>query len=506
MVRKSKFGEFIDKFLSGEMTAGEAEKFQSELKTDPELQDELNLYKQVEDAVQETDIMALREQLHHLDTPPGKSQPVPKEKQFSFSLREDLASFRMMAQPVSVQDISVFDEGLPILHLVQHHIAEKENVYELYRELPDTAAIDEILMSSADQMIFDDIEDAMDEKDVIDLRANLQQIAENIPAHPYHADEIDRYLNGELDAAELDEFEQELEYNSNLEKDILLYKETDRALAETDIMDLRAALQELCETETSTSRKMVEIERYLHKELAEDELATFEAEMENNPDLVSELNLFREIDAAVQETDVMSLRARLDAINKDITRDKQREGWFITKMLQKKLAAVSVAASVVLLLGINAIVNQNSGTHTADVYGEYYTVYPGTGISRASGTALDQELSKALQQFNEKNYEESLNLFARILHQDADNPVGNFYSGMAYQETGQYGKAISSYQAVIKTGNNLFTDQAQWYTGLCYLQNDDRKNAIRHFKKIAGSKGFYSEKAVAILRKLKNIE
>ena len=504
MVRKSKFTEFIDRFLSGEMTSGEEEKFKAELEMDPELQDELNLNKQVEDAVRETDIMALRDQLHQLDTPPGKAHPVIKSKQYSFSLREDLSSFKMMTQPVSVHDVALFDEGLPILHLVQHHIAEKENIYELYRELPDTISED-ILLSSADQLIMDDIEDAMDEKDIIDLRTNLQQIAENIPAHPYHADEIDQYLSGELEGAELDAFNQELEFNSNLEKDISLYKEADLALAETDIMDLRATLQELCGTETSTSIKMNEIDRYLHRELTAEELTAFELEMENNSDLVAEVNLFQNIDAAIQESDVMALRARLDAINADIIGEKRKENSFITRIPRKRLAAVSVAASLILLLGINGILRNNVST-TDGLYGKYYTTYPATGISRASGAGLDNEISKALLQFNEKNYAESLILFRAILDQDADNPVGNFYSGMAYQETGQYEKAIASYQHVIKTGNNLFVNQAEWYSGLCYLQNDDRKNAIRQFKKIADSKNFYSEKALAILRKLKNIE
>jgi anti-sigma factor RsiW len=504
MIRKSKFTEFIDRFLNGEMTSGEEEKFKAELETDPELQDELELNMQVENAVRETDIMALRDQLHQLDTPPGKIRPVIKNKQYSFSLREDLSSFKMMTQPVSVHDVALFDEGLPILHLVQHHIAEKENIYELYREIPTTISEDAFL-SSADQRIMDDVEDAMDEKDIIDLRTNLQQIAENIPAHPYQSDDIDRYLSGELDGAERDAFNQELEFNFSLKKDISLYREADLALAETDIMDLRAALQDICETETSTSMKINEIDRYLHRELTEEELAGFESEMENNPDLVAEVNLYQDIDTAIQENDVMALRARLNAINQDISEEKRKERSFVTKIPRKRLAAVSVAASLILLLGVNSLLKNNFST-TGDLYGEYYASYPATGISRSSGTGLDTEISKALLQFNEKNYNESLQLFRVILNQDPDNPVGNFYSGMAYQETGQYEKAITSYRQVIKTGNNLFVDQAQWYSGLCYLQDDDRKNAIRQFEKIANSKNFYSEKALAILRKLKHIE
>lgn len=115
-------------------------------------------------------------------------------------------------------------------------------------------------------------------------------------------------------------------------------------------------------------------------------------------------------------------------------------------------------------------------------------------------------MSIALLHFNEENYDEALRLFGEILNKDSDNPVGNFYSGMAYQETGQYEKAIASYQHVIQTGNNLFIDQAEWYSGLCYLQMNDRKEVVRQFKKIVDSKNFYSEKAAAILKKIKYIE
>lgn len=503
MIRKSKFIEFIDRFLSGEMTSGEKDKFRAELDMDSGLQDELNLVKQVEKAVRETDIMALRDQLRQLDTPPKKVSPIVKNKQYSFSLREDLSSFKMMTQPVSVHDVAPLSEGLPILHLVQHHIAEKENIYELYRELPDTLSED-VLLSSADQLIMDDVEDAMDEKDIIDLRASLQQIAENIPAHPYRAEEIDTYLNGGFDGEELEAFKQEFEFNPGLEKDILLYRETDLALAETDVMELRASLQAICETETSTSKKTNEIDRYLHRELNEEELAAFEAEMENNADLVTEVNLYQDIDAAVQESDVMTLRARLESINKDMIDEKRKERSFAAKIPHRKLIAVSVAASLILLLGISGVL-QNNLYSPADLYSEYYSTYPATGISR-SGTGTDNEISKALVQFNQKNYGESLSILRTVLDQDAGNPVGNFYSGMAYQETGQYEKAIDSYQHVIKTGNNLFVDQAEWYSALCYLQNDDRKNAIRQFKRVAKNKTFYSKKALAILRKLKNIE
>ncbi|MGD9558056.1 MAG: tol-pal system YbgF family protein, partial [Mangrovibacterium sp.] len=327
-----------------------------------------------------------------------------------------------------------------------------------------------------------------------------------IPAHPYSVEDIDRYLEGDLSDIELSEFNEELEHNSGLEKDTLLYRETDLAMAETDITELRAALSEIAGRETSTSRKKNDIDHYLQKELSEAELAAFESEMESNPDLVAEVNLYQDVNAAIREEDVMSLRARLEGINNDIINDKRRERSFATRIPRKKAIAVSAAASLTLLLGINGMMNQAGNTDVRELYNKYYSVYPGAGVSRTGGTSLDKDINQALHLFNEKNYDQSILLFSKTLEEDPGNPVANFYTAQAYQETGKYSKAIAYYQLVIQTGNNLFIDQAEWYTGLCYLQNDDRKNAVRKFKTIVAAKSYYSEKASAILRKLRYTE
>ncbi|WP_299584733.1 hypothetical protein, partial [uncultured Sunxiuqinia sp.] len=136
---------------------------------------------------------------------------------------------------------------------------------------------------------------ALQEKDIQDLRANLKQIAANIPAHQRTPQEIEQYNNNELDEMQLIDFEQELLLCSDLEKDIELYKEIDQAAAETDIMNLRASLQSIQQTEASTTQKMEEIDQYINLELTDEKLAAFEAELAENPDLEAEIRLINDI-------------------------------------------------------------------------------------------------------------------------------------------------------------------------------------------------------------------
>lgn len=119
---------------------------------------------------------------------------------------------------------------------------------------------------------------------------------------------------------------------------------------------------------------------------------------------------------------------------------------------------------------------------------------------------LDSKISLALHKYNAAQYDQAVELFEQVLQTDNTNPVGNFYQGMAYQELGKYDHAITSYNQVIKAKNNLFIEQAEWYSALCYLQNDNRRKAYKQFQRIAENNSYYSEKASAILRKLADIE
>jgi len=506
MVRKSCYTEYIDRFLHGELTDEEMENFKSELINNSELTEEIDLHRQIEAAIQEKDIKKLRENLQSI-TAQG-NPPDPLSGKFSFELSDDLSSFKEFSQPVSVHDVKYIHEGIPVLHLVQHHIAAKENIHYFYKEekKQDFPASQEHLLPPVDEDIFNDVQKSLAEKDILDLRANLTQIASNMPVHPYTAQDIDQYLNQEMDDSMLNAFQEELRYNSGLAKDVKLHRKAQEAIGETDIMDLRANLQNIRETSSSIPVNLEEIDQYMNLELPEERVISFESEMENNADLVAELELIKEIDSAIQEDEVMCLRERLNDVSKEFTQEKRKERSLIARLPGSGKMAVSIAASLVLMFGAAEVVKEISWSDHSTLYSQYFEAYQSTGLLRSDEESADQNISMALVQFNEGKYDESLSLFRKVLDKDPENPVGNFYTGMAYQETGRYEQAIYSYQQVIAAKNNLFTEQAEWYTGLCYLQTNDRKKAYGKFRKIIENKGFYSEKAAAILRKLKNTE
>lgn len=508
MIRKSDIAQYIDRYLNQELTDDELTDFNAEMAINPDIEEEIALQQDIEAAISETDITALRANMQAVIAEESAQRDLVDYSDYSFELSEDMSSFNQFKSSVSISDIVAFAESLPKLHLAQYKIAEKENIHPYYKEQIEeqNASDEEFLLSPEDEAIFAEVEQAMAEREISELRDNLQHIAANMPAHEYDSKELDEYINQEMDPNFLHDFESELAVNEGLMKDVELYRHVDQAIGETDIMDLRASLSQIHQTESSTSHKIEEIDRYLNSELDEDERSSFENELTQNPDLAAELELHKEIAQALVEDDVMNLRDQLDGISEKVLRERRKERSFVARIPRSRITAATIAASLILLIGITSLLKRNSTGNEEKLYSQYFRPYEATGIFRSSNSDLDSKINLALHKYNAAEYTEAINLFEEVLQSDLHNPVGNFYQGMSFQELGKYDRAIHSYNEVIKAKNNLFVEQAEWYAALCYMQNDNRRKAYKQFKQIAENNGYYSEKASAILRKLADLE
>lgn len=502
MIRKSEYFEQISKFLDSELPQPELNEFEAQLGIDSELSEELDLHLEVQKALGETDVIGLRSKLGRIVQNQPETEGSLSYDPFSFGLTEEFASYQNMDRSGYNEDIFNFEHSFPKIHLYQHKIAGKENIHQLYKEQGEVDSVNESeTFSPYDETLFNDIQNALEENDIAEIRASLKQIAQSVPAHSYSAEQIEEYVSNQMNDELLSQFEEDLILNTTLADDVRLSREIDRAGAEFDIMDLRANLQEIQKSGSHSTVRLEEMEAYIHNELSDEELASFEAELSSNKELVSEINLIKNIDRALAESDVMQLRNKLQRLSKDASSEKQTERSFAGKSRVRKVMLTSVAASLILLLGITGLLSRQASQK--DIYQKFYSKYQTTGIARSANSTADQTLTTALQKFNSQDYDAALNLFQKVISTDQNNMVGHFYTGASLQETGKYSNAIKEYQTVIANKDNLFVEQAEWYIGLCYLQTNEDKKAYKQFKKIAENDGFYQAKAQTILRKLK---
>jgi tetratricopeptide (TPR) repeat protein len=86
------------------------------------------------------------------------------------------------------------------------------------------------------------------------------------------------------------------------------------AVSEKDIMNLRESLRQIGSSNVSHNYFSDDIERYLEGEMSSEELEMFDGELAVNPQLNRDIEMHVEVEEAVAETDIISLRESLGHI------------------------------------------------------------------------------------------------------------------------------------------------------------------------------------------------
>lgn len=137
-------------------------------------------------------------------------------------------------------------------------------------------------------------------------------------------------------------------------------------------------------------------------------------------------------------------------------------------------------------------------------YGDFqnnpYTVYMSetrkrTAVSAVSAprasraaTSIQQKLyDKAMMLFNQKRYNEAIDIFGEILvidpsHSLVDN--AHFWIGEAYYYQGRYHDALNEYRQVFGAGDGNKEAAAQMRLGYCYFRLDQLDQAVTEFRKV----------------------
>ncbi|MEI6580278.1 MAG: hypothetical protein WCN92_12575, partial [Eubacteriales bacterium] len=304
MIRKTEYFEQTDKYLSSELTPPELKEFEIQMEIDPGLAEEVCLHLDVEQAMCEQDIISLRNNLNQIvqnQTECASNENIGVFDSFSFGLTEEFSSRKNSNAQLNPDDIFNFGHSFPKIHLYQHKIAGKENIHQFYKEQfgSNPASGEESAFSQFEEELFADIQNALGENDIFDIRANLVQIAQSMPAHQYSVEEIEDYIYNQMGHGLKVQFEEELATNPNLANEVRLVGEIDLAGAETDVISLRASLNEIQKSESQPSASIEELEGYIHSELSGEELASFEAELASNQKLMGEIDLIKNIDLAL---------------------------------------------------------------------------------------------------------------------------------------------------------------------------------------------------------------
>ena len=241
------------------------------------------------------------------------------------------------------------------------------------------------------------------------------------------------------------------------------------------------------------------ISKYLEGEMDPIEATGFEEALERNPELKEELDLFREVEHAIADTEVLDLRAQLDEIHEELSPQLEK----LTRKSSKRVLRYAVAASIAVFISLGTYSLFFKKMNNTKIVSEFYKPYDVTLVNRSANAHISPLLREALYKYENRQYKAAIGLFQEILEINPQMTASYLYSGISYLEIKEFVNAEESFQAVIDHDDNLYMEQADWYLGIVYLLTDQKEKARVQFQKIKADDGYYRDEAAKILRKLK---
>jgi hypothetical protein len=494
MTHNTNFFEQIEDYCLDQLNDDLKLVFEAELTTNPELRTELQLWNDIQQAVEEKEILSLRDKLKDVAT--QNTLDVDGRNTFEFLNESD--DFIEITDNLSSEELINYFESLPKVHVYHHQKNSNENIHHFYKSqnLVENNVSDEEL-SDFDFMEFDGLEEAILEKDILQLRQKLNHVAKTVE-NQYSVEEIDEFLNNNIHGAELIDFERDLIQSGLLQDEVKLHKELEEALMESDILSLRNQLGSIVKSETSWNVSETSIEDFIDGDLTCDLLDEFNTEFADNIDLQAEVKLRKQINEAISESDIINLRAELNAAKEES--DSQKVKMLIpdTKSDRFRFIRTSVAILVVLL-GMGGVIH-NTFMSINGTYKQYYNS-PVWSPERSVSSEISL-IQKANLHFVNAEYNQVIQLLDEFKGLN-EKPVFSFYKGASFQNLGKFNEAINEYTKVIDQGDNLFVEEAQWYRCLCLLKTGDFNKTKTELMAVIERKGHFEKDAKAVLRRLK---
>ena len=239
------------------------------------------------------------------------------------------------------------------------------------------------------------------------------------------------------------------------------------------------------------------IETFLNKGMSEQERNEFIGEIKINQALAKDIALHIEVNEAIADDLVHEFRKSVKEIIIN-SREKIPNKFTITRSLIK----YPLIAAIFMLIGFS-VWQILSVVSPEKLYSDYYSPYISDVSTRAVTTTTDKSLI-AIRFYQEGNYESSYEILSNYLVKNYGDQTARFYFGMNSLELGKTELAINEFKQVEQDQSSEYSLHARWYLSMALLKLNKIDEATGYLKNLAKEDNFYSEKALAILKKLRS--
>jgi len=212
---------------------------------------------------------------------------------------------------------------------------------------------------------------------------------------------------------------------------------------------------------------------YLDKQLNPEESAQLESAIQKDIVLAGE---FHYLGLAVDTI-------RLEAINRHVF--SIRQSLKKPEIIEKPAHAVvrniyrtglRVAAALILVMGI-AVLYKYTSVNSQSVYEKQFTGYE---LTNTRGQEIHDSEEDAYQ---DKKWNEVISIYQGKMNRSNKQ---SFLAAMAEMQLNHYQQAIPLFENILnlKSGDNSYLEEAEYFSALAYLMNHEETNAIRMINKI----------------------
>jgi len=274
---------------------------------------------------------------------------------------------------------------------------------------------------------------------------------------------FDRYIDGQLEGSELEDFKMKLKTDNEFRKNLEEYVRLNNVTADV-VRDLKGAKEEFQIDEETDKISQKDVLKYGRdkRDTPDERTASF----------MEEIN-----------------RAEKDSLGKH---NKP-----IRKYLPIQLG-IAATAIIVILFSLLILLRHNKINH-GDLFTLFYKPFVETEeiieITRTS-----DNFYYAMKVFEAGDWARATVLFEELSDSAVLKVYSIFYSGLTYMQMGQWEAAVEKLKEAISYGETKMEKPARWYLGLCFLRIEDSKSARGQFEILASTKNEYTARSRRILR------
>ncbi len=245
----------------------------------------------------------------------------------------------------------------------------------------------------------------------------------------------------------------------------------------------------------NNEERTILIEQYLDGELQGDDMRDFETLLKTDKEFAQDYFLQKEIREAFNNKEIHDLRTQLKKVSAKFEKEKQ----CIKKRKPVLLYAISTPVSLII---ISLIILFNHSYTNNELYEMYYEHYEFGTQTRGTAEKTTDIFEKALINYDNKKYSETLELFNQISDTSEFFSSKEYFTGLTNMELGKFNDAIKNFKNVSSDEQGVFHKNAIWYEGLCYLKTNQTKLAVQQFRKLLKTSSFYQKRASEIIEKI----